>query len=191
MKLFTGDTDVKLTDENLAYFMTAVARTAGNFAKRRFRSRDQQFVDECVAEAYFWLVVIFDEFKEELSKSENPEAYVKSKVGYKLLEYWAPYATSTLSYLKKNGKQVPLLDVLSEEDLARQDTEIECFLCLQSVMKTQLDWDVYEQHLLNKTPREIATALNTRLRKVQKVLARIKKRLKSLQNADVSPCPGV
>jgi hypothetical protein len=169
--------------------MSRVRLTAINFARKNFKSRDLQFVDECIAEANFWLVILFVEFKQELFEKENTLAYIRMKIGYKLKEYWAPYATSTMSYIKKKGEQLPETVEFKEEDVQTTNVDIECFECLQSALRTELDWRVYEHHLLNETPKEIGIALQIRTKKVQKVLARIRKRLKDLErcnDADVS-----
>lgn len=161
--------------------MCKVEATALSFARRRFKTIDEQYVDECIAEANFWLVVLFEEFKEEILKQEDTLGYIRMRIGYKLKEYWAPYATSTMSYKKQKGETLPQIVEFVEKDLPKESTDIPCFDCLQSILKLSNEWDVYEHHLLNKTPKEIGLALNLKEKKVQKILAKIRKRLKVLQ----------
>lgn len=174
-----------MDSSNLDYLLEKVRATALNFAKKHFKQRDLQFVEECIAEANFWLVVLFVENQEQLFLQENTLAYIRMKIGYKLKEYWAPYATSTMSYHKKKGEVIPTTVEFKEEELpTTTNVDIECFECLQSVLKTQLDWSVYEHHLLNETPKEIGVVLKIRTKKVQKILARIRKRLKDMQRCE-------
>lgn len=181
----------ELTELNLEFFMQQVSVTAMNFAKRRFRGHDELFVDECISEAYFWLVILFNEFKEEIQNQEDTLAYIRMKVAYKLKEYWAPYATSTMSYIKKNGHTLPQTVKLNDQQFAVKDTGIDCFICLNSILKSQLEWDIYEHYLLKKSFDQIGTALGVRGRKVQKILCRIRKRLKAAkrqEDANVPAC---
>lgn len=188
LRLFTENTAAELNEANVDFYMQQVSATARNFANRRFRGHDDLFVEECIAEAYFWLVVLFAEFAEDIARQDDTIAYIRMKVAYKLKEYWAPYATSTMSYVKKQGQEIPQTVELDDQQFAVKDTEIDCFICLQSVLRTQLEWEVYEHYLLGKEFDEIAKALGVKSKKVQKVLAKIRKRLKASQNADVPAC---
>lgn len=179
LKLFTEPSDVSLTENNVHFYMEKVELTARKYARRQFRSHDEQFVNECIAEAYFWLVIIFLEHKEELKQQEDTIAYIRMKIGYKLKEYWAPYATSTISYIKKKGEVLPQKVEFKEAELPKEDQTVDCIICLQSVLKLKIEEDIYNLLLENKTIKEIAVTLKVKIKKVEKHLARIRKRLKN------------
>lgn len=192
----TGESNaIVLNDFTVAGYMACVRSTAVNFARRKHKHLDPMFIEECIAEANFWLVIIFNEYHAELIVHDNPVAYIRSKVGYKLREYFAPYATSTMSYLKKKGELVPQTDEYEEASepnldyLARENTDTACFECIQSILLTPLDWKVYEHHLLGQNNEEVGKALKIRPRKAKKVLTRIKKRLLALQSKKDADVP--
>lgn len=161
--------------------MEHVEKTARSYAKRQYKSFDKLYIDECIAEAYFWLVILLFESKEEVLKHENPMAFVRMKIGYKLKEYWAPYATSTISYLKKKGKEPPKIEQYTDDMSPRENIEIQCFLSLESVLRLPLEREIYQYHIKCMDVKEIAEKLEIRTKRVQKILTRIRKRIQHLE----------
>lgn len=159
--------------------MEKVELTARKYARKQFKTNDIAFVDECIAEAYFWLVILFHEQKEELSQQEDTIAYVRMKIGYKLKEYWAPYSTSTMSYVKKKGEVLPQKVEFKEEQLPKDDCKIDCYICLQDALRLKVEEQIYQLFIQNIDTKEIAKQLKIKPKKVEKHLARIRKRLKN------------
>ena len=163
-------------EEILNHAMLA-KKVGRNFARRRGRKFDRFFIDEMETEALFWLVILYTEKYEELQRHDNLEAFLRQKIGYKLKEYIFRVACSTFSYLKKKGKHIP--NEVDFVELGKQDTDIPCFECLQSVLYTEVEWDIYELHIRGNEPEFIAAKLGKSAVRIRKVLSKIKKRLKA------------
>lgn len=164
--------------EEILLFRELATRVGQNFARRRGK-HNPQFVDECVTEALFWLVVLMNEKQEEIQRQENLEAYLRRKIGFKLFEYWCLYTPSTLSYLLKKGKHVVSEVEITEGARIDKHSDIDVMICLDNAVRTDMEKKIYQLSIEGGTHLEISVALQIREMRVRKILSRIKKRLKN------------
>lgn len=158
------------------------SRVARGFARGKGRRKDEQFVDECEAEAAFIVTaIIFTNLRGVLEKfSELSERlkFYRMSTGFGLKAYFAHRHTGTIAYLKKRGideKFIPLHTI----DFAKSTAEIDMFIALEAAIRNEVERTVVDHHCNGLSHVEISVKLEFPLSKVKNILKRVRKRLEA------------
>jgi hypothetical protein len=155
-------------------------RVARGYARGKSRQRDAAFVDECIAEAYFTVVELLwtslKEIKEKYPDIVERHKFIRMSIGYKLKEYWAYRATSTISFLKKRGivvkhQSIETCQVISD------DSSLNEFIALDHATRDQVERRVIEFYCMGNDLELISIKCSMSQKRVKKILIRVKKRL--------------
>lgn len=158
------------------------SRVARGFARGKNRRKDEQFVDECEAEATFIVTsIIFTNLRGVLEKFplvEDRLKFYRMSTGFGLKAYFAHRHTGTISYLKKRGideKFIPMHAV----DFARTTSEIDMFIAIDAAIRNEVERQVVDFYSIGLSYAEIGEKLEYSPLKVKNILKRVKKRLKA------------
>ena len=107
---------------NILDYVSLAKRCGYNFARKVGKQKNKQFIDECQAEALFWLFILFHENFWEIMWQESAEAYIRMKLSYKLKEYWSSRDSLSLTYYKQRGKQIATHGRINRRDGLERST---------------------------------------------------------------------
>lgn len=160
----------------------ALARRCGyNYARKVNKQRDKFFIDECQAEALYWLFMMFDELYWDIMIQESIEAFIRMKLSWKLKEYWISKDSLSLSYFRSHGKQVLTNDHSDKafESLSIENLENTCYEILDAVLRDDMDGTILELFSTGLKVDEIALEVRHSVSFVTKTLTRIESGIKN------------
>jgi len=157
-------------------------RVAKGFARRRLKSIDEMFVDECIAEAYFVIVELIytslESIKAEYPNLDDRYKFYRTTVGYKLKEYWSYRATSTISFLKKKGISVQHYS-LWEGAAIQYHSSLDIYIAMEHAARNDLERKVVELTAMGNPKELIAEKCALKPKQITKILKRVENRLKA------------
>lgn len=178
VKLFTPPSEA---EAELFEVLPQALRVARGFAKRRGKSKDAMFVDECEAEATFVVTeLIYGAIRgvmEKFADKEERFKFYRMSVGYKLKEYYSYRATSTVSYLKKKGIEEQHIQ-LQESHALRVNIELECLILMDYICRDEIERRVVDFYAMGNPRDLIASKCGMSVGRVKRILRRVKRRLK-------------
>lgn len=159
----------------LSELLTLATRAALSFARKNNR-KGLAFRDEAVAEAWYILCTL--DF-EKLKTSEEPEKYVRMRIGHQLLKYFMRWKQQTVHDAEAAGMFVPQVFGDWAFKYAKEGEDpLAYHLALTNVIKDDTDWAVYEQLTSNKSHEEAAQALGMSPKRYKKRRLMLKRRIK-------------
>jgi hypothetical protein len=154
-------------------FYSIALRTGYNYGRRVGKDKNPQFIDECQAEALFWLAILFDERYWEIMYQGDPVKFVRMNLRSKLTAYWKSRDSLSLTYFKTFRGEVKSHVEFTETSRtykALNDGYLSTIDIIDDVVETKLDAEILSLYCDNLTVERISEQVKRSPRFVHTVL---------------------
>lgn len=170
--------EVEDDNERLEVLVQLVGRTGTNFA-RRYQKQNLFLREECKAEALYWLGLFLTVYSDRIMDHPEPLAYIRKTIGKKLISYVRFNKDMNYHKLPGSGNQLAEIHCIANTNSFTNNlpTDTDLFIVLESVLKTEIDWSIYELKVLGQNADVIGKRLEIPTIEVKRTLSQIRNRL--------------